>query len=119
MEIVYQNQQRTFLVTMKALVAEINAPAVVVEQTEAQLANPIKKKRERVVTSMRVQLTDLKKVIERLPVMASLIRIQALEDEHVEKVSAWIMSEELMRKIQKTEIGSYGEVNDAQDELDT
>ena len=106
------------LVTMKTLVAEINAPTMVGELTEAQQADPIKRKRERLVTSMRAQVTDLVEAIERLPV-TSLIRIQALEGECVELMSAWILSEELMRKLQEMEIGSYDELTNAQDDLDT
>ena len=90
----------------------INAPAEVDEPTGAQLANPIKKKRDRLVISMRTQLVNLQDAIGRLP-LTSLIRIQALEGERIELMSAWILSKELTRKLQETEIGSFNELTNA------
>ena len=71
----YKDQQRAPLIYKRTLVAEARAPATVNKLTGAQLADPIKKMRERLVTSMRAKLTDLEEAIERLPVMTSLIRI--------------------------------------------
>ena len=96
---------------------EINTPAEVEEPTGAQLADPIKKKRDRLVISMRTQLADLVEVIQRLPV-TSLIRVQALEGERLELMSPWILSDELTRQLQETDIGSIEELTNAQEELD-
>ena len=46
------------------------------------------------------------------------MRIQALEGEHIELVSAWEWSEELTRKLQETGISDFDDLTTAQDDLD-
>ena len=61
------------LLAKKILEAEARALGPDNEFTGAQLADPIKKTRERLLNSMRAQLTSLEQAIEILPVVPSII----------------------------------------------
>ena len=107
------------LLAKKILEAEARTLGPDNELTGAQLADHIKKTRERLLNSMRAQLTSLEQAIEILPAVPSIIQIQALESEWEKIMSTWRMSGELTKRIQETEISSFHDVNNAQDELDT
>ena len=66
---VYKDQQRTMLLAKKFLEAE----ARTLGPGNGWLADPIKKTRERLLNSMRAQLTSLEQAIEILPVVPSII----------------------------------------------
>ena len=116
MESEYRDQTHKLFIARENLMAEGNAPAEDVP-AGAQLANPTKKKREKLVISMRTQLAQLQDDIGRLP-PGSMARIQALEGEYIELVSAWEWSEELTRKLQETGIRDFDDLTTAQDDLD-
>ena len=61
--------------------AEVRGLAPDNELTGAQMAAPIKRTRERLVNSMRAQLTSLEQAILILPAVPSNIGVKALEDE--------------------------------------
>ena len=83
----YREQHRELFITRENLMAEGNAPAQDVP-AGVQLVNPIKKKRDKLVVSMRTQLAQLQDDIGRLP-QGSMARILAFEEEHTQLVSAW------------------------------
>ena len=75
----YRDQTHELFITRENLMAKGNAPAEDVP-AGVQLTNSTKKKRDKLVISMRTQLAQLQDNIGRLP-PGSMARIQALEGE--------------------------------------
>lgn len=113
----YREGHRDLFIARENLLAQGNAPAQVVPAGEP-LNNPIKKRWDKLVVSMRAQLTQLQEGIEGLP-PGNMTRILALEEKHRELVRAWEWSEELTAKLNETGLFNFDDLTAAQVDVDT
>ena len=113
----YREGHRDLFIARENLMAQGNAPAQVVP-AGAPLNNPIKKRWDKLVVSMRAQLIQLHEGIEGLS-PGSMARILALLEECKQLVQAWEWSEELTAKLDETGLFDFDDLTAAQENVDT